>query len=92
MTLQVNFSKLLNAKLKKIIIKIISKSPDKYFEQALNNIAKVQENDFTSCIIDDKLEVAILSRIKELIELTTRLRRHAREPMKHSRILPTKLC
>ncbi|CAB4438812.1 unnamed protein product [Rhizophagus irregularis] len=87
-----NIKLILGAVLQQHLIKIILESADSYFKQIFNNnIEKDQENDPTSCIIDDKLEAVILSRIKELIKLTTRFGETRTGTDGHSRILPTKL-
>ncbi|GBC08158.1 hypothetical protein RclHR1_07930015 [Rhizophagus clarus] len=82
----------LSAVLQQHLIKIILKVADSYFTEAFNdNVEKDQENDSTSFTIDDKLEATILSKIKELIKLTTRFEEIRTGTDKHSRILPTKL-
>ncbi|CAB4494382.1 hypothetical protein RhiirA1_438416 [Rhizophagus irregularis] len=87
-----NIKLILGAVLQQHLIKIILESADSYFQQIFNNnIEKDQENDSTSCIIDDKLEAVILSGIKELIKLTTRFGEVRTGTDGHSRILPTKL-
>jgi hypothetical protein len=86
-----NGKSVLGAVLQQHFIKFILESANSYFEEALSNIANFQENDFISGIIDDKLEAVILSRIKELIELTTRFEVTRIGTDEYSRILPTKL-
>lgn len=87
-----NMKLVLGAVLQQHLIKIILESADSYFNQIFNNnIEKDQENDSTTCIVDDKLEAVILSRIKELIKLATRFEETRTGTDEHSRILPTKL-
>ncbi|RIA83505.1 hypothetical protein C1645_809179 [Glomus cerebriforme] len=86
-----NIKLVLSAALQQHLVKIILESADNYFEQALDNIVKIQENDSKTCIIDDELEAVILFKIKELIELVTRFERTRTGTDEHSRVLPIKL-
>ncbi|CAG8585331.1 3588_t:CDS:1 [Funneliformis mosseae] len=70
----------LSAVLQQHLIKFILKSANDYLSQSL-----------TTDVNDDKLEVAIISRTDDLVNLTTRFEKARDGADEHSRLLPAKL-